>query len=96
MLSAAVAMNVAAQSTATNAAAPTLIHRYSFTADASDSVGHADGVLQGEAAISDGQVHLSGKRGTYVSLPGDSSTIVIRSRLNSGRRSGTIELGAGF
>jgi len=70
MLLAALAMNAASQSTATNAAAPTLIHRYSFTTDASDSVGHADGALQGEAAICDGQVHLSGKRGTYVSLPG--------------------------
>ncbi len=47
-----------------------LKHRYSFAADASDSVGHADGTLAGAASISGGQVHLNGTRGTYVNLPG--------------------------
>jgi Concanavalin A-like lectin/glucanases superfamily/F5/8 type C domain len=47
-----------------------LTHRYSFTTDASDSVGHADGTLQGNATITDGQVRLNGVRGTYVNLPG--------------------------
>lgn len=50
--------------------AAALTHRYSFAADASDSVGHADGTLHGAAAIRDGQVHLNGTRGTYVNLPG--------------------------
>jgi hypothetical protein len=67
-LSAILALNAAAQ---TNAAAPPiLIHRYSFTTDASDAVGHADGVLEGEASVSGGQLHLTGKRGTFVNLPG--------------------------
>ena len=50
--------------------ATVLQHRYSFTTDASDSVGHADGTLEGAATISGGQVHLDGTRGTYVNLPG--------------------------
>ena len=50
--------------------AAVLQHRYSFTTDASDSVGHADGTLEGAATISGGQVHLDGTRGTYVNLPG--------------------------
>jgi hypothetical protein len=50
--------------------AAALRHRYSFTADARDSVGHADGTLVGAATLSGGQVHLNGTRGTYVNLPG--------------------------
>jgi hypothetical protein len=50
--------------------AAALQHRYSFTTDARDSVGHADGTLEGAASISGGQVHLNGTRGTYVNLPG--------------------------
>ena len=50
--------------------AAALQHRYSFTTDASDSVGHADGTLHGAARIQDGQVELNGTRGTYVNLPG--------------------------
>ena len=50
--------------------ATALKHRYSFTADASDSIGHADGTLEGEAGISGGQVRLNGTRGTFVNLPG--------------------------
>jgi hypothetical protein len=51
---------------------PVLTHRYSFDNDASDSVGRANGTLEGSAAVSGGQVHLDGKRGTYVNLPGGS------------------------
>ncbi len=51
-------------------AAAALKHRYSFASDASDSVGHADGTLQGAAVIRDGQVVLNGTRGTFVNLPG--------------------------
>lgn len=47
----------------------TLTHRYSFTSDASDSVGGADGALNGNAAISGGTVTLDGSSGTYVGLP---------------------------
>jgi hypothetical protein len=47
-----------------------LQHRYSFNGDARDSVGHADGTLEGEAVIRDGQVQLNGTPGTYVNLPG--------------------------
>src|ERR1022692_3945023 len=46
----------------------TLVHRYSFTADANDSVGTANGTLQGGATIGGGQVTLDGTSG-YVSLP---------------------------
>ena len=48
-----------------------LAHRYSFTSDASDSVGGANGTLEGDASISGGQVNLDGTAGTYVSLPGN-------------------------
>ncbi len=48
--------------------AATLQHRYSFTADASDSVGAAAGSLQGSAAIVSGGVVLDGSSG-YVDLP---------------------------
>ena len=57
-------------SASVEALATALKHRYSFATDASDSVGHADGALEGAASISDGQVHLNGTRGTYVNLPG--------------------------
>ncbi len=46
-----------------------LAHRYSFTADASDSVGGANGTNMGNAVISGGQVVLDGSFGTYVDLP---------------------------
>ncbi|HEV2208889.1 MAG TPA: LamG-like jellyroll fold domain-containing protein [Verrucomicrobiae bacterium] len=49
----------------------TLTHRYSFTSDASDSIGGANGTLMGSATISGGQVVLDGSGGTYVDLPGD-------------------------
>jgi hypothetical protein len=50
--------------------ASALTHRYSFTHDASDSVGRANGTLVGAAEVRDGQVHLNGTRGTFVNLPG--------------------------
>jgi hypothetical protein len=46
-----------------------LAHRYSFTSDASDSVGGANGTLVGSANVSSGQVQLDGGSGDYVSLP---------------------------
>jgi regulation of enolase protein 1 (concanavalin A-like superfamily) len=46
----------------------TLVHRYSFTSDASDSIGGAHGVLQGGATISGGAVVLDGNN-DYVDLP---------------------------
>jgi hypothetical protein len=47
-----------------------LTHRYSFTADAKDSVGTADGTLEGAATISNGAVVLDSSDGTFVNLPG--------------------------
>jgi hypothetical protein len=54
------------------ASAATLTHRYSFTGNANDSVGTANGTLQGSAAISGGKVVLNGTSHavSYVSLPG--------------------------
>jgi len=46
-----------------------LTHRYSFTSDASDSVGGANGTLVGTAYVTNGQVQLDGGSGDYVSLP---------------------------
>jgi hypothetical protein len=51
-------------------AAASLTHRYSFTADASDSVGTAHGTLQGGAVVANGAAALNGTAGTYVDLPG--------------------------
>ncbi|HEY3862264.1 MAG TPA: LamG-like jellyroll fold domain-containing protein [Verrucomicrobiae bacterium] len=45
-----------------------LLHRYSFTANANDSIGTADGTLGGTAAISNGAVVLDGVSGC-VNLP---------------------------
>ncbi|MCX8108476.1 MAG: hypothetical protein N3G20_06705, partial [Verrucomicrobiae bacterium] len=59
-----------------------LTHRYSFTSDASDSVGTAHGTLRGNAAIEFGAVSLDGTGGTYVELP---------SRLVTGYTAITIE-----
>jgi autotransporter-associated beta strand protein len=50
-------------------AANFLNHRYSFTTDASDSVGHADGTLYGDANVTDGALVLDGTTGTYMQLP---------------------------
>ncbi len=46
----------------------TLVHRYSFTADASDSEGSANGTLSGGATISAGAVVFNGSS-AYVNLP---------------------------
>jgi hypothetical protein len=48
---------------------PALIHRYSFTRDATDSVGGAHAVLKGRAVIREGQVRLDGTIGSFVELP---------------------------
>jgi hypothetical protein len=45
-----------------------IIHRYSFTNDASDSVGTANGTLMGNATVSGGQLVLDGSDGTYLDL----------------------------
>ena len=58
-----------------NVGQPTLAHRYSFTTDASDSVGGANGTLMNGATISGGAVVMtdgalnSGTPGAYVDLP---------------------------
>lgn len=46
-----------------------LTHRYSFTSDASDSVGGANGTLQGAATVSGGQLQLNGYNTNYLALP---------------------------
>jgi hypothetical protein len=46
-----------------------LTHRYSFTKNANDAVGSANGTLEGNAVISKGKVILDGSQGTYVNLP---------------------------
>src|SRR5690348_4762874 len=48
----------------------TLTHRYSFDTDAGDSVGSADGVLQGNAYVTNGALVLDGTNSS-VQLPGD-------------------------
>jgi hypothetical protein len=77
--------NVTAAATLT-VVTPTLQHRYSFTNDASDSVGGANGTLVNNATISGGAVHLPGgngsiANGSYVQLPhglllGDNSVTI--------------------
>lgn len=52
-----------------------LNHRYSFSSDATDSVGSADGTLMGTASIAVGQVTLDGLSDSIVSL--DAATIAI-------------------
>ena len=47
-----------------------LTHRYSFDTDASDSVGGANGTLQGAAFMTNGTVALNGSN-SYVRLPND-------------------------
>jgi hypothetical protein len=49
--------------------ATALIHRYSFTNGVSDSVGGADGSLNGDATVTGGQLVLDGTQGTSMSLP---------------------------
>lgn len=52
------------------ALAQVLTHRYSFDADASDSIGGADGILEGDAYITNGAVVLDGQN-SFVQLPND-------------------------
>ncbi|HEX3628070.1 MAG TPA: Ig-like domain-containing protein [Verrucomicrobiae bacterium] len=52
-----------------NTGTATLIHRYSFASDASDSVGTANGILNGDASVSSGQLVLSGNVNSSVILP---------------------------
>ena len=52
-------------------AANFLNHRYSFTTDASDSIGGANGTLYGAANVTGGQLVLDGTTGTYMQLPGN-------------------------
>jgi hypothetical protein len=46
-----------------------LLHRYSFTTDATDSVGGANGTLVGSATISGNAVVMDGVKPSYVDLP---------------------------
>jgi hypothetical protein len=46
-----------------------LTHRYTFNTDASDSVGGANGALQGTATVTGGELVLDGNPGSYVELP---------------------------
>lgn len=50
-------------------AVPGMVHRYSFTADASDSLGSANGTPNGGIIFSGGRAYFNGTSG-YVSLPG--------------------------
>ena len=52
------------------ASSVTLTHRYSFVTDAGDSVGSADGVLQGNAYVTNGALVLDGTNSS-VQLPND-------------------------
>ena len=69
-----------------------LVHRYTFTNDANDSVGAANGTLVGTANISGGQVQLDGGSGDYVALPGgllstfDAATMDIWATISSGQQ----------
>jgi hypothetical protein len=49
---------------------PGLAHRYSFSTDASDSIGTADGTLSGDALVINQVVALDGSSGSFVDLPG--------------------------
>src|SRR6185369_4510925 len=47
-----------------------LTHRYSFASDASDSVGGANGILQGNVTVSSGAANFPGlTNADYVELP---------------------------
>jgi hypothetical protein len=70
-ISATYAGNSASGSVTVSAGSPpVLVNRYSFTSDASDSVGGANGSLQPGATISGGAVSLTGAANSYVVLPG--------------------------
>ena len=50
------------------ASAADLVHRYSFDTDASDSVGNADGILNGDVSISGGQAVFTGDNDDNIDL----------------------------
>ncbi len=63
---------LSATNTLTVVAVPAVLaHRYSFTSDASDSVGNAHGSLGGSATVTGGKVVLDGNYGSSVELPAD-------------------------
>ncbi len=72
-------------------APPALAHRYSFSSGTSnvvwDSIGMAHGMLQGNAAVTNNALRISGSYGDYVNLPGG---------LVSGSSAATIEFWANF
>ncbi len=57
-----------------------MIHRYSFQADASDSIGTAHGRLAGDASVVKGSVILSGNKPSYIDLPNDLFTALASSK----------------
>jgi len=61
--------NVTGEAKLVVGAANFLSHRYSFTADDTDSIGGANGTNFGNAYISGGQLVLDGSTGTYMQLP---------------------------
>jgi len=61
--------NVTAESHVVVGAANFLGHRYSFTADDTDSIGGANGTNYGDAYVTGGQLVLDGTSGTYMGLP---------------------------
>ena len=72
-------------------ALPTLAHRYSFSSNTSnvvwDSIGLTHGMLQGNAALTNNALLLTGRYGDYANLPGG---------LVSGTSAATIEFWATF
>jgi hypothetical protein len=85
----------ATNSITVNVIPPALIHRYSFTVDASDSIGSANGTFNGSAAVSGGKLVLDGSSGCYLSLPGNvidintNSAITLEAWASIGAANGT-------
>ena len=69
-------------------AGPVLQHRYSFTTDASDSVGGANGTLMGDAEITNGALYLPGGATSGAT---DDSYVVLPDGIVSNDNSMTIE-----
>jgi len=76
----------------------TLVHRYSFTSDASDSVGGTDwnGTLEGSATISNGKVVLDGATNNLVLGDGVASYVLLPAGILSNLDEVTIEVWASF
>jgi hypothetical protein len=72
---------------------PGLAHRYSFTTDASDSVGGANGTLNGDASISGGAVVLTGNTNA---VSGGYSSVILPAGILSNVDEVTIETWATF